>query len=189
MGVRGDGADRPPPPHVRRTRSAPAPSGSPTATTRRGRSSAGSHGRTRRPSRTPSAGSSRSSAKRAEGHQLTDLALRATGRPSACFPSADERASPSPLPLRDADELPLPLRRRGAAAEEARARVPNRAGPPPALSRPEIVELTKLPYVPVLVDGDEVVNDSRRILQYLDWRYEASASEAAVSAPSTMGSR
>jgi glutathione S-transferase len=38
--------------------------------------------------------------------------------------------------------------------------------------RPEIVELTKLPHVPVLVDGDEVVNDSRRILQYLDWRYE-----------------
>lgn len=37
--------------------------------------------------------------------------------------------------------------------------------------RPEIVELTKLPYVPVLVDGDEVVNDSRRILQYLDSSY------------------
>ena len=37
--------------------------------------------------------------------------------------------------------------------------------------RPEIVELTKLPYVPVLVDGEEVVNDSRRILQYLDLRY------------------
>ena len=37
--------------------------------------------------------------------------------------------------------------------------------------RPEIVELTKLPYVPVLVDGDEVVNDSRRILQYLDLTY------------------
>ena len=37
--------------------------------------------------------------------------------------------------------------------------------------RPEIVELTKQPYVPVLVDGDEVINDSRRILQYLDWRY------------------
>jgi glutathione S-transferase len=37
--------------------------------------------------------------------------------------------------------------------------------------RPEIVELTKLPYVPVLVDGDEVISDSRRILQYLDWRY------------------
>lgn len=37
--------------------------------------------------------------------------------------------------------------------------------------RPEILELTGLPYVPVLVDGDEVVSDSRRILQYLDWSY------------------
>src|SRR5512138_2365974 len=38
-------------------------------------------------------------------------------------------------------------------------------------SRPEILELTGMPYVPVLVDGDEVVSDSKRILQYLDWRY------------------
>lgn len=38
--------------------------------------------------------------------------------------------------------------------------------------RPEIVELTGLPYVPVLVDGDEVISDSRRILQYLEWRYD-----------------
>ena len=38
--------------------------------------------------------------------------------------------------------------------------------------RPEIVELTGLPYVPLLVDGDEVLSDSRRILQYLDWRYD-----------------
>lgn len=37
--------------------------------------------------------------------------------------------------------------------------------------RPEIAELTKLPHVPVLADGDEVVNDSRRILQYLDSSY------------------
>jgi len=37
--------------------------------------------------------------------------------------------------------------------------------------RPEIVELTKQPYVPVLVDGDEVVSDSHRIRQYLDWKY------------------
>jgi glutathione S-transferase len=44
-------------------------------------------------------------------------------------------------------------------------------------NRPEIVELTKLPYVPVLVDGDEVVNDSRRILQYLDWRYGAESGQ------------
>jgi glutathione S-transferase len=49
--------------------------------------------------------------------------------------------------------------------------------------RPEIVELTKKPYVPVLVDGEEVVSDSRRILQYLDWRYgeETPAAERASS--------
>jgi glutathione S-transferase len=54
-------------------------------------------------------------------------------------------------------------------------------------SRPEIVELTKQPYVPVLVDGDEVVNDSRRILQYLDWRYGEDRPETA-NTPSTIGS-
>jgi glutaredoxin len=35
-------------------------------------------------------------------------------------------------------------------------------------ARPEIVELTGQRRVPVLVDGDEVVHDSKRILQYLD---------------------
>ena len=34
--------------------------------------------------------------------------------------------------------------------------------------RPEIVELTKQNRVPVLVDGDEIVHDSKRILQYLE---------------------
>ena len=34
--------------------------------------------------------------------------------------------------------------------------------------RPEIVELTGQTRVPVLVDGDEVIHDSRRILQYLE---------------------
>lgn len=43
--------------------------------------------------------------------------------------------------------------------------------------RPEIVELTKLPYVPVLVDGEEVVSDSRRIVQYLDWAYGAESGQ------------
>jgi glutathione S-transferase len=38
-------------------------------------------------------------------------------------------------------------------------------------SRPEIVELTKQDRVPVLVDGDEVIHDSKRIKQYLDHRY------------------
>jgi glutaredoxin len=37
--------------------------------------------------------------------------------------------------------------------------------------RPEIVELTGQKRVPVLVDGDEVVHDSRRILQYLDYAH------------------
>jgi len=46
-------------------------------------------------------------------------------------------------------------------------RVPYRRGD----SRPEVVELTGQTRVPVLVDGDEVVHDSRRILQYLEWRY------------------
>ena len=53
-------------------------------------------------------------------------------------------------------------------------------------ARPEIVELTKLPYVPVLVDGEEVVTDSRRILQYLDGRY---AEEAPASASASSGSQ
>lgn len=37
--------------------------------------------------------------------------------------------------------------------------------------RPEIVELTRQERVPVLVDGDEVVHDSKRILQYLEYAY------------------
>jgi glutathione S-transferase len=37
--------------------------------------------------------------------------------------------------------------------------------------RPEIVELTRQKFVPVLIDGDEVINDSKRILQHLDRVY------------------
>jgi glutaredoxin len=40
--------------------------------------------------------------------------------------------------------------------------------------RPEIVELTGQERVPVLVDGDEVIHDSKRIRQFLDWRYSES---------------
>ncbi len=48
------------------------------------------------------------------------------------------------------------------------------------VSRPEIEELTRQTRVPVLVDGDEVVHDSKRILEYLEWRQgsEAERSEA-----------
>lgn len=43
--------------------------------------------------------------------------------------------------------------------------------------RPEIEELTRQRRVPVLVDGEEVVHDSKRILQYLDWKYGEKAPE------------
>lgn len=42
-------------------------------------------------------------------------------------------------------------------------------------ARPEIEELTRQRRVPVLVDGDEVVYDSKRIIEYLEWRYGSSA--------------
>ena len=44
-------------------------------------------------------------------------------------------------------------------------------------SRPEIEELTRQRRVPVLVDGDEVIHDSRRIVQYLEWKYRPKARE------------
>ena len=34
--------------------------------------------------------------------------------------------------------------------------------------RPEIVELTGQERVPVLINGDEVIHDSRRILEYVE---------------------
>lgn len=37
--------------------------------------------------------------------------------------------------------------------------------------RPEIVELTGQKRMPVLVDGDEVIHDSKRIREYVEWRY------------------
>lgn len=53
------------------------------------------------------------------------------------------------------------LRRLGV--EHATRRVPYRRA-----DRPEIVELTGQRRVPVLVDGDEVVHDSKRIVEYLE---------------------
>ena len=35
--------------------------------------------------------------------------------------------------------------------------------------RPEVEELSGQRWVPVLVDGEEVIHDSHRILEYLDW--------------------
>jgi glutathione S-transferase len=67
-------------------------------------------------------------------------------------------------------------RLRKLGLEHATERVPYRRA-----SRPEIVELTGQRRVPVLVDGEEVICDSKRILQYLEWKYgnEAEADEEA----------
>jgi glutathione S-transferase len=43
--------------------------------------------------------------------------------------------------------------------------------------RPEVVELTGQNRVPVLVDGNEIVHDSKRILQYLEYAYGDAAGE------------
>jgi glutaredoxin 3 len=42
--------------------------------------------------------------------------------------------------------------------------------------RPEVVELTGQSRVPLLIDGEEVIHDSKRILEYLDRRHGESAS-------------
>ncbi len=39
--------------------------------------------------------------------------------------------------------------------------------------RPEIRELTSQDRVPVLVDGEEVIHDSKRIIEYVEWRYRS----------------
>jgi glutathione S-transferase len=52
--------------------------------------------------------------------------------------------------------------------------------------RPEIEELTRQRRVPVLVDGDQVIHDSKRIIEYLEWRYtrDARAQERTGDQPS-----
>jgi len=41
--------------------------------------------------------------------------------------------------------------------------------------RPEVEDLSDQRWVPVLVDGEEVISDSHRILEYLEWRSSSSA--------------
>jgi glutathione S-transferase len=50
-------------------------------------------------------------------------------------------------------------------------------------SRPEIEELTRQRRVPVLVDGDEVISDSKRIIQYLEWKYGTDEEEPKKEKP------
>jgi glutathione S-transferase len=48
--------------------------------------------------------------------------------------------------------------------------------------RPEVEELTGQRWVPVLVHGDEVIHDSRRIVEYLEHLRRSGSSEAATEA-------
>ena len=52
-----------------------------------------------------------------------------------------------------------------------RRRAPDGARPSAPVATPEIEELTGQTRVPVLVDGDEIVHDSKRIAQYLEWKH------------------
>ena len=61
-------------------------------------------------------------------------------------------------------------RLRKLGLEHETERVPYRRS-----SRPEVEELTGQRRVPVLVDGDEIVHDSKRILEYLEWKYSEGA--------------
>jgi glutathione S-transferase len=54
------------------------------------------------------------------------------------------------------------LRAAGIEFEEVRVAVMKR-------DRPEIEDLTDQRWVPVLVHGDEVVHDSHRIVEYVEW--------------------
>jgi glutathione S-transferase len=54
------------------------------------------------------------------------------------------------------------LRSAGIEFDEVRVAVLKR-------DRPEVDELTHQRWVPVLVDGDEVVHESHRIVEYVEW--------------------
>jgi glutathione S-transferase len=54
------------------------------------------------------------------------------------------------------------LRRQGLDFDEVRV-------PFPKSLRPEVEDLTGQRWVPVLVHGEEVIHDSHRILEYLEW--------------------
>ena len=71
------------------------------------------------------------------------------------------------------------LRKRGIEFDAVRV-------PFPKSERPEVEELTGQRWVPVLVHGEEVIHDSHRIVEYLDWfaSERARASSVAGSASS-----
>ena len=65
-------------------------------------------------------------------------------------------------------------RLRAAGIDFEQVRVPIRRR-----DRDEVDDLTGQRWVPVLVHGDEVIHDSHRIVEYLDWIEERVAEPAA----------
>ena len=65
-------------------------------------------------------------------------------------------------------------RLRAAGIEYEQVRVPLRRR-----DRDEVDDLTGQRWVPVLVHGDDVIHDSHRILEYVDWIEESEAEPAA----------
>jgi glutathione S-transferase len=64
------------------------------------------------------------------------------------------------------------LRRAGIDYEQVRVPVLRR-------DRHEVEDLTGQRWVPVLIHADEVIHDSRRIVEYVDWIEEREAEPAA----------
>jgi glutathione S-transferase len=64
------------------------------------------------------------------------------------------------------------LRRAGIEYEQVRVPILRR-------DRDEVDELTSQRWVPVLVHGDDVIHDSRRIVEYVDWVEELDSEPAA----------
>ena len=74
------------------------------------------------------------------------------------------------------------LRRRGIDVDEVRV-------PYPKGERYEVEELTGQRRVPVLVNGEEVIHESHRILEYLDWLEERAEAERAAVTTALDGAR
>jgi glutathione S-transferase len=64
------------------------------------------------------------------------------------------------------------LRAAGVSFDEVRVPVLKR-------DREEVDELTGQRWVPVLVDGDEIVHESHRITEYVEWAHGAAASSSS----------
>jgi glutathione S-transferase len=65
------------------------------------------------------------------------------------------------------------LRRAGIDYEQVRVPVLRR-------DRDEVADLTGQRWVPVLIHADEVIHDSRRIVEYVDWIEQREAEPAKV---------